>query len=50
VPAFTDDPAGIIGLAVAAEQAGFDGFFLSHDHELMIMGGGGLAGLPWWFV
>jgi alkanesulfonate monooxygenase SsuD/methylene tetrahydromethanopterin reductase-like flavin-dependent oxidoreductase (luciferase family) len=31
VPCFTADPAGIIGLGLAAEQGGFDGFFL-WDH------------------
>ena len=31
VPPFTADPAELIGLGVAAEQAGFDGFFL-WDH------------------
>jgi alkanesulfonate monooxygenase SsuD/methylene tetrahydromethanopterin reductase-like flavin-dependent oxidoreductase (luciferase family) len=47
VPCFTADPADIIGLGLAAEQAGFDGFFLwdhlTHDDR----GDGPPALDPW---
>ena len=47
VPPFTDDPAGVIGLGVAAEQAGFDGFFL-WDHLVFADTGQGPPILdPW---
>jgi alkanesulfonate monooxygenase SsuD/methylene tetrahydromethanopterin reductase-like flavin-dependent oxidoreductase (luciferase family) len=46
-PCFGDDPAEIVDLAVAAEQAGFDGFFV-WDHMLFANDGQGPAILdPW---
>src|SRR6478752_4693169 len=46
-PCFGDDPAEIVELAVVAEQAGFDGFFV-WDHMLFADDGMGPAVLdPW---
>jgi alkanesulfonate monooxygenase SsuD/methylene tetrahydromethanopterin reductase-like flavin-dependent oxidoreductase (luciferase family) len=46
-PCFGDDPTEIVELAVAAEQAGFDGFFV-WDHMLFANDGQGPAILdPW---
>ena len=49
VPNFGDEPAGLIELGVAAEQAGFDGFFL-WDHIVFSNSGDGPPIIDPWLV
>jgi len=49
VPCFGADPAGLAGLGTAAEQAGFDGFFL-WDHLVFSDDGEGPPVLDPWLV
>jgi alkanesulfonate monooxygenase SsuD/methylene tetrahydromethanopterin reductase-like flavin-dependent oxidoreductase (luciferase family) len=49
VPNFAEDPAGLIELGVAAEQAGFDGFFL-WDHIVFANTGDGPPLADPWLV
>jgi alkanesulfonate monooxygenase SsuD/methylene tetrahydromethanopterin reductase-like flavin-dependent oxidoreductase (luciferase family) len=49
VPCFGDDPAGLIELGVATEQAGFDGYFV-WDHMLWSNTGEGPPILDPWVV
>ncbi|HEY1642629.1 MAG TPA: LLM class flavin-dependent oxidoreductase [Streptosporangiaceae bacterium] len=47
VPNFAEDPAGLIELGVAAEQAGFDGFFLWDHIVFSNTGDGPPLADPW---
>src|ERR1700722_6228461 len=49
VPCFGEDPAGLIELGVAAEEAGFDGFFL-WDHIVFSNTGDGPPIIDPWLV
>ena len=49
VPNFGEEPAGLIGLGVAAEEAGFDGFFL-WDHIVFSNRGDGPPIIDPWLV
>ena len=49
VPNFGDEPSGLIELGVAAEQAGFDGFFL-WDHIVFSNTGEGPPIVDPWLV
>ena len=49
VPNFAEDPAGLVELGVAAEQAGFDGFFL-WDHIVFSSGDDGPPLADPWLV
>ena len=47
VPNFAEDPAGLIELGVAAERAGFDGFFLWDHIVFSNTGDGPPLADPW---